>query len=106
MIDFQKGWQVHVTKGPADFNIRLYFLQTQGDKVFIARPLDEGTWQTEELKEGLDPIKPSLVMSHFLYKALIEEVHKEPSPVKEAVDAELTATKYHLEDLRKIVFKE
>lgn len=77
MINFNSGWQAYVEKGPADFQVRLYFLRLiDNQNVEIARPLENGEWLMSKANEGLD-LKPSLVLHYGMWEALVKEVSKE-----------------------------
>lgn len=74
--------------------------------------LDKGRLEWQEIPEGSDwnQFHPFMVIPHrFPIQELIDALTDErvlPPTKQVAIDAELKATKYHLEDLRKLVFKE
>jgi hypothetical protein len=70
--------------------------------------IENGRSKETEVTEGQDmgeliPFLRMSIHSYNMFASLFAKVENEP---KETVRAELVATKYHLEDLRKLVFKE
>lgn len=105
MNDFE--WQVKILPEPWNFK----------DKVFIFRRTPNGTEQLkftnkgqviEKLKEGIDA-EPSFEMGTELLRKLIQAAEdlkgKSEVPAQSFLAGELASTKYHLEDMRKLVFE-
>jgi len=58
-------------------------------------------------KEGEAAAQPLLVLPTPVWQMIVDAIaQKTPPSKKEAVDAELTATKFHLEDMRHLVFSQ
>lgn len=58
-----------------------------------------------EIKEGLDSPQPTLSLEDDLFQQMIDALSETVKPTVQAeTDAELKATKYHLEDMRTLVF--
>ena len=71
----------------------------------ITENFSNGEWK--KVKEGFsfEDIKPAIELRESMWQELIDQLSREIKPTAKAeVDAELKATKYHLEDFRKLVF--
>ncbi len=59
------------------------------------------------IKEGEQPSAPFCRLPRMQVDAIVSALTEKITPPKqEAIDAELGATRYHLEDMRKLVFHE
>ena len=98
--------EVHISERPDLFDaIDIYIVQHNGKDVFLAE-MEGELLKFKPLKEGVSPRKATLQIPKSIVQKLIDAFAKAQPPTKQAeVDAELKATKYHLEDLRTLVFK-
>ena len=85
----------------------IYFRRNLGEgRIEIAYP-SGSEWILEEVREGeyIDRSKV-LKIPRSMRNSFIKAVHEFEKPVVDATEQELKATKYHLEDMRELVFKE
>ncbi len=69
--------------------------------------IKDGEIKFSFVKEDSNKAKPLMTISGLFWADFVRAVAEDlPNISKKEVDAELKATKYHLEDMRKIVFKE
>lgn len=107
-----KGWEWRITHEDYMFRTKIVPFQQTDEKFTIAYPsvLDEGfEWEAKifkigelipaELERRFLTLQPQAVIN--LMRALI---HEFGNPDKPAVQAELDATKFHLKDMRRLVF--
>ena len=97
-FEVQQGW--------GDFKI-VWMMKREGDKLFNGY-MKMGNIEWEEVKEGLiNDLTPFLKVPGWTgidFQPLIDALsQKAPSTKETATTAELRATKYHLEDMRKLV---
>ena len=104
MTDFK----VHV-KRQADFldAIEIIPVEKTGEVIRIFVPDGKGNWIGEAYHCGTPlPLKNVLTMPTDWAKHLYDGLYKLfGDPEREATTTELNATKYHLEDMRELVFK-
>lgn len=95
-------WECVVVQRPWDFNVSVYLLFTGNGKRQIARA-DKGNVVLEEFKEGMVD-QPFLQLPHDSWQALLQ-CFGGIVPRQEEIETgtELKATKYHLEDMRKLL---
>ena len=87
--------------------IRIASFERRPDKNFIGCPDGKGGWKEHEVEPGLPTDHlPILAISTHMAENLYYELGKFFEPQKpSATTAELDSTKYHLEDMRKLVLK-
>ena len=98
--------KVHIVKRPELFDSAdVYIVQKIGSEVQLASVKDN-ILEFKTIKEGVTPASPTIQIPLSIMQKLIDAFSEAQPPTKQIeVDAELKATKYHLEDLRKLVFK-
>jgi len=107
-MPIKNGWNVFIDRRMANGSVCMYLVHSSGigqQNLVIG---EEGKTTLEPVVEGTD-IKPFLVMPIFdaedmlqaLTSAIAEHGHKPDSQAK--IEGVLEATKYHLEDVRKLV---
>lgn len=97
-------WEVIEQFQPWDLQVKVYLIDRSGIPS-LAHIGKDGNMYLEEIKEGLQ-MEPTLNIPSDAWEAIkgsILEQNKKPDV--ESL-SELKATKYHLEDMRKIVFKD
>lgn len=98
-------WKVHVNNEPWSDNTVVWLGRYKDGRFYNATIAKDGYLQLDEQKEGAVP-PPLMKLPTPVWKQLIDAVNKVVPPIeKEIVDAELKATRYHLEDMRTLVFK-
>lgn len=66
---------------------------------------EKGVLVITEIKEG-EEYPPLLTMPRYVWGMLVDAINEQvPNEPKEVVDSELKATKFHLEDLRKMIYE-
>ena len=107
-IQRQEGnWQIVVNPRPGSFEIEVWLINVESGKARIANVMKDGSLEFREIKDG-DPLgnAPFLRVPQNVWELIVNAISEVTPPLKkEVVDAELTATKFHLEDMRKLVFK-
>lgn len=92
-----------VTQEPWNDTVKVYLAQRNNGKLSTAS-IEGGELVMTELKGGKES-KPMLVLPYMAWETILGVLGGIPSDIKqESVDAELKATKHHLEDMRTIVF--
>jgi hypothetical protein len=100
----EANWKVYIQRRGWSDTVGVYLLCRQNGKGLLASVEKDGVLKFSEVKEG-DPEKATLVLPAMLWGLLVDAITDTTPPLrKQVVDAELSATKYHLEDMRKIVF--
>lgn len=96
------NWKAVIEHEPWSNSVRVWLAELVHDKTFVAN-IKDGVIEMTEIKEGQTPEKPLLVINGQAWEAISEALSDALPPIKkEIVDAELKATKYHLEDMRKL----
>lgn len=111
MIVLSPNTKVHVIDEPWNNTIAIYVIQDHGSKRFSLKYLDEGVIEQNEIIDGQlnDPQKHCFLRIPADLALPIVNAVRERFGIKDVVnvstDAELKAMSYHLEDMRKLVFK-
>lgn len=99
-------WKVYIDKQPWNMRLKVWLVQRVNSKVFNATIGKYGQIVMTEHKEGA--VDPDCLMEvpELVWQKIVDAIaDKVPPTKKEAIDAELLATKFHLEDMRRLVFK-
>lgn len=102
----QEGdWMVIVNPKIGSFEMEIFLLNKRDGKDSIAHINKNGLLEVEPLKEGeLNPA-PFMQVSSDIWQLLVDAITESTPPTKkEVVEAQLESVKYHLEDMRKLVF--
>ena len=103
MVETKDGWLVSVRNKPYGDFVEVYFAHKSLNGIDIAHFNDRGQIVMSELKDGEEP-EPTMKISNLLWGGMRQAINGiEETPDKKAVDAELIATKYHLEDMRNLL---
>jgi len=97
-------WKVVVEQVPYADQKRIWILQIRSNgEVYNANAEKDGHLLMKLFKEG-DPMPvPFMILPRMVWEQFVEAMTEIQPPVeKEVVDAELKATRYHLEDMRKL----
>lgn len=100
---FESDWKLYLTHGPADAQTRLYFYRVRGvDQIELAQFDQElKCWETKSITHG-EEWSPSIILPPWFTEVIKKHfIESEKRQVGES-EAELKATKYHLEDMRSI----
>lgn len=100
------GWLISVHHKPWVDGVDLYIGQRMKHGTgLLAFYFDkDGRMKGEEVKEGEIDRKPTMTMPNYVWDGFKKAMSGiEQTPERQAVELELKATKYHLEDLRKLV---
>ena len=98
-------WRVFVQPNPAGWSVRVYIIQRQGTDSFLAE-MHSGHFVMVKIKEGERNPTPTMEVRQDVWQLIVDALANTTTPTKQgAVDTELKATKYHLEDMRSLVLK-
>jgi len=95
-------WAVHIQKNLGGYNVNIYIIK-KGLKPEIAY-IKDNYLELSELIGGVEQ-EPTLKLPLEVWNTLEHQLINDKVREKSEVEAELSATKYHLEDFRKLVFK-
>lgn len=98
-------WVVSIQYTPWSDGVNIWFAHKMLGKQYICRFTKDGQMEMSEFAEGITP-EPTMKISGEIWEGIRQAISGvEETPQKQAVDSELKATRFHLEDMRKIVFK-
>ena len=101
------NWKAVIEYEPWSDRVKIWLAELIHDKTYVASVNKDGVIEMTEVKEGAAPEKPLLIVNGNAWEAITQALSDALPPVKqEVVDAELKATKYHLEDMRKLALKD
>lgn len=97
-------WKIKVEDSFSFAFVKIWFYQENNGKFYVAKVYADSTLITEEADPSTE-IQPTMIIPRMVWDTLVESFKKEKTTYHEKeVDAELKATKYHLEDMRNLVF--
>jgi len=98
-------WRMTVFTEPWHDQVKIWLITYQKDKAYNVTYKD-GSMLIKAVKEGEQIQDCFMKMPYDIYEEFCKLLSLAEIPQEESVTkAELTATKYHLEDMRKLVFK-
>jgi len=98
------GWKVFVQRRGWSDIIAVYITERVGSVVSLASINKDGVLVFSVVKDG-DEEKPTFMLPSFAWQLLVDAITDTTPPTKkQAVEAELNATRVHLEDMRSLVF--
>lgn len=98
-------WIVNIVRRPWGMDAELWVARKIDDKTLVLNVSESGTLTETIVKEGEQPQKPFAIMPLELLQVFVDALtDKIPPTKKEVVEGILEATKFHLEDMRKLVF--
>jgi hypothetical protein len=101
------GWFVKLIPEPWSNMVSLYIGQSTPNKNFICNIDEYGELIEHEVKSGKVDIKPTMKISRLIWDSLSMALQGVAQPPEKShIEGELQATKYHLEDMRKLALKE
>ena len=107
-IQRQEGnWQIVVNPRPGSFEIEVWLINIEGGKAKIANVDKNGYLQLNEVIDGYptEGNTPFMRVPNPVWELIVNAITDTTPPLKkEVLDAELMATKYHLADMRRLVF--
>lgn len=101
MSNISASWEVIVQDLVGTMRSDIWLIMRDGVKPSIAQ-IKDGQIKLEELKEGESEVKPTLSIHYDAWQAIKKAMIDDKVREKSEVEAELKATKYHLEDMRKL----
>ena len=100
------NFKVTVMRKPGMDLFEIYLINYINGKLYIYNANEDGRLVATEIEEGSGEGKPLLAIPGSIWGDIVRAINKDlPNIEREEIDAELKATKYHLEDMRTIVFK-
>lgn len=83
--------------------VEVYFVSRNGTAPSIIHFDQEGYTHVDDIKAGVEQ-KPTMIIPRSYYEELVRALSNDlPNINRDVVNAELSATKYHLEDMRRLV---
>lgn len=97
-------WKIKVEDSFSWAFVKIWFYKEVNGKFYVAKVYADSSLIEVESDPSTE-IQPTMIIPRMLWDGLIESFKKEKTTYHEKeVDAELKATKYHLEDMRNLVF--
>lgn len=96
-----KNWEVKVVDKFGLWSVDIYLVE-KGHSISLAH-FKDGQIEMEEIKDGMIDPKPTMTLPMELWAAIKATMIDDKIRDKSEVEAELNATKYHLEDMRKLL---
>lgn len=100
-----QGWEIRIAEDGGFFSVRVWIFSRTNGRLVVAYFDDKGNITEKEIPEGSVDPEPSLVMPQLMWSIFKSQLIDDKVRDKQEVEAELKATTYHLEDMRKLVFK-
>jgi hypothetical protein len=101
-----KNLKFIVNRKPQWDAYEIYLVGSDGVRSYIYNIGKDGKIIEKVMVDGAVDSPPLMMLGGDLWESFVLAVSNNlPNIKKDVVDAELTATKYHLEDMRDIVFK-
>lgn len=102
-INYNDGnFRIEVIRRPEWDMVEVYLLSKVGG-VISNGTVEDGQIIMTEIKESSESPPPFLKISGFIWDTFVRALTNDlPNISREEIDAELKATKYHLEDMRKL----
>ena len=98
------GWIVSVRHQPYSDLVEVWIAQQDARGTSVIHFDKNGSMVATLLKEGAVDPEPTMKVNGWIWNGIRQAINGvEITPDKQAVDAELKATKYHLEDVRKLL---
>lgn len=99
-------FEIHVQPKWGCDLMEIFFISRLDGKASVGEVGKDGQLTFHEIKEGAKMRGPTLALPSFYWKDFVKAVSEDlPNVTQDEIDAELKATKYHLEDMRELVFK-
>lgn len=93
--EFSRGW------------VKVWLYQEIGNVIWVAHFSGKGELSIEEVNPNKGEVAPTMILPAMGWDRMIESFKNQETTYHEKeVDAELKATKYHLEDMRKLIFED
>lgn len=98
-------FKFHINRKPGWDAWEIYLTKRAGLELFVINVGKDGLLTEKKVKEGSTESEPFMVIPGNLWERFVNAINEDlPNVKKEVVSAELESTKYHLEDMRKLVF--
>ncbi len=101
------GWVIKLFHSAYNDMVELWIGKKIDDKFYLAKVGMGGFLETHLVENGTREENPTMRLNSEAWEGFAEAIRGVLPPAidKKEVDAELKATKYHLEDMRNLVFK-
>lgn len=98
------NWRVMVNPRPYDWNVEVWLIRKDGNRVENAT-VQDGIIQLKEVIEGSkEGHNPFLILPGDVWQLLVDAMTETTPPSKkERIEGELEATQFHLQDLRTLL---
>lgn len=102
-MNFTRGnWEIIEQELLGSFSVKIWLVLRDGIRPTLAKII-KGHLEMTEIKEENVEYEPTLSLPYDAWQALKHSMIDKKVREKNEVEAELGATKYHLEDLRKLL---
>jgi hypothetical protein len=96
-------FEIQMEELPTQFGLSIWIILREGDRIYVAKPI---ALEFQEWSRGQRLDRPTLFIEDHYRMPFMEALKRAVEKVDiRAVEGELKATKYHLEDMRKLVFE-
>jgi hypothetical protein len=102
MMITRGNWEVIEQEQIGNWTVKVYLVLKDGPRPQVAH-IKDGFLEMTEIKEGEMEVKPTFDINMDAWRTLKGAMTDKKVREKNEVEAELGATKYHLEDLRKLL---
>lgn len=102
-IKTDQGWIISVRNKPYCDVVEVWLAKQEMDRIDVCHFNNKGKMIMSKFVEGKEP-EPTMCVNGRIWEGIRQAINGvAETPDKKAVDAELIATKYHLEDMRKLM---
>jgi len=99
-------FKVHVNQKPGWDLWEIFLVSRIGNDVYNHNVDKNGNLIAKKIIAGVSATEPLLRISGSLWGDIVKAISSDlPNVERDVIDADLKATKYHLEDMRKLVFE-
>jgi hypothetical protein len=96
-------WEIIEQENIGGWNVRVWLIRKDTPRVEVAHINKDGMIEMSELKEGSSETSPTLNLNRDAWLALKEAMTDKKVEEVQETTSELRATRYHLEDMRKLL---
>jgi len=107
-MDFESKTKVFIEPQPWNQTVKVWLTARWGNgKRYNYTIGENGHMKATEVEDGMEPPSPLMIIPQDMLQDIVDAFTEKVPPTKrERVEAELEATKYHLEDMRKLALKD
>jgi hypothetical protein len=101
-------YEIGIGQSPVHLGVWIMIYRSEGQKRFVLQPTEKGEFEEKEYGVFEQVAIPSISLDRELLPELLKALldYGVKSPDKSFIEGENKATKNHLEDMRKLIFKD